>query len=91
MSYIKYPHSLSTSNLTHVDKSILLQLCQLCYTFARSHHDREFWCTDKNLAKLSRCSTFSIFRAKKKLSKLKLIEYSTGPGNKTYYKLIGLK
>lgn len=90
MYYIKIPYNLDTANLSHAELSVLFQLCVTCFRFAQGRGNKEFYCTDRTLATWACCSTRTVFMAKKKLKALKLIHYFVGPGNKTWYKIIGL-
>lgn len=91
MSFIIVPANCFDNNITHADRTILFQLCLLCFQFAGSQHDKEFYCTDRDLASLTGTSTKTVYFAKKNLSSAGLITYERGLGNKTFYKIPSLK
>jgi len=91
MSFIKVPAGCLNGDLTHADRTILLELCFLCFRYAGSQHDQKFYCTDRDLASLTGTSTKTVCFAKKNLSSAGLITFEIGPGNKTYYKIPSLK
>ena len=91
MSFIIVPAECFDGDLTHADRTILFQLCLLCFRFVGSQHDKEFFCTDRDLASLTGTSTKTVYYAKKNLRSAGLISFEIGTGNKTYYKIPSLR
>jgi len=85
--FLKFPRAALHLSLTGVEKAILLQLISLHFTHCGDDYNEWFYVTDRELASLVWCSTHTIYETKRHLSDLKLLEYTRGKGNKTYYRL----
>ena len=86
MKFVRFPSRGLNSGLTHAERSILLNLCQLHFIHCGSDFSKEFYFTDRDLASISKCSTFTIYFAKKKFSDAGILTFSRGEKNITCYK-----
>ena len=87
MKFVRFPAHGLNSGLSHAERSILLNLCMLQFTYCGPYLEREFFITDRDLAYQSKCSTSTVFRAKQKFVQSGILKFSVGEKNKTYYKL----
>lgn len=87
-TFLKYPKSALSANLTHAENSVLLQLLRCHYTLRKNDYELPFYCSDREISELSKTSRSTVWKAKKKLSKLNIIEFFSGRGNKTYYRIM---
>lgn len=87
MLYIRVPITTVIHQLNHTHLSIYVHLLLLHFRFCGTGRQTTFFITDRALAKLLNSSTSTIYKAKKLLKSLGLIDYSTGEGNVTTYKI----
>jgi len=87
-SFLKYPKKAITKKLTHADQAVFLQLLRHHDSMRKQDYDLPFYVSDRDLALESNTSTRTVWKAKIKLKKLNLINYTTGSGNRTYYKIM---
>lgn len=88
MKFLRYPVSSLIEPLSHADHTVLRQLLLYHYRFCRGDYEAFFYLTDRDLSKVTGCSTSTIWQAKKKLRTCGLIDFFIGDKNRTYYKLI---
>ena len=90
MPYFKVPSEVMDKDLSHAELSLYVSLCHMRNRFYGPEIQRSFWCSDRSLAYRTNTSTRTVYLAKIKLRKLKLISFHIGPGNKTFYTIRGL-
>ena len=88
MNFIRYPAGAFAAELTHADRTVFLFLLSKHFSFCRSDYESSFYITDRDLATVSNCSLYTVWKAKHRLRDSGLIEFFRGEKNKTYYKII---
>ena len=73
--------------LTHAELSVMIQLCRMHLVYCKNNYEKEFYLTDRFLAKAAYVSTKTVWKTKKKLVEIGAIKYRI-IGNKTYYKIM---
>jgi len=87
MRFLQIPYEVLITDLTHAERTILLWLSNHHFQFCQRDFEKEFFITDRDLSNISSCSTRTVYKAKRKLSALGIVEFRIGPKNKTHYKL----
>ena len=88
MQFIRLPIKIISENLSKPQTKIYICLIHHHFRFAHGDYSQEFFITDRDLATLSGCSTFSVYYAKLALAKKGIVEYRVGTKNKTHYKIL---
>lgn len=91
MAFFKVPVHCKDFSLTHAELSIYIELCYLRNRFVGPRTEGSFYCTHRSLAHRSRTSTQTVFTSINKLAHHNLISFKRGPGNKTYFTILGLQ
>jgi len=87
-TFLKYPKKALTKKLTHADQAVFLQLLRHHDSLRKENYDMPFYVSDRDLALESNTSSSTVWKAKKKLKTLNLIDFTIGIGNKTFYKIM---
>ena len=87
MRFIRFPSRGLNSGLSHAERGILLNLCNIHFSHCGADFSKLFYVTDRDLALFAKCSTSTVFRAKMKFSEIGILEFTRGEKNKTFYKL----
>jgi len=88
MRFLRFPESALFEFLSPATTTIFLRLIQSHFHLARGEYDRAFYITDRDLSQVSGCSKSTIWKTKKILRDLHLIEFKVGLKNRTYYKIL---
>jgi len=87
-SFLKYPKKALKKKLTHAEHAVFLQLLRHQDSLRKENYDMPFYVSDRDLALDSNTSKDTVWKAKRKLKKLNLIDFTIGSGNKTFYKIM---
>jgi len=88
MRFLMFPESALSNFLSPATYTIFLRLLQSHFHLSRGEYDRPFYLTDRDLARVSGCSKSTIWKTKKILRDLNLIDFRVGLKNRTYYKIL---
>ena len=89
MHFVKLPARAMGFNPSPVHIAVLVRLCFSQFQYEkRGRTGTPFFKTDRDLAKETKCSTFSVWNAKKFWRDNGLIRFWVGEKNRTYYVVV---